>query len=76
MTYRDRILNGVVVLDPGVRLHEGMDVRVEPVPEQGTAEKPSKPQSLQQIAELAVDAELPSDFSTQHAHYTKGLPRK
>ena len=34
----------------------------------------AKPRSLQQIAEMAVDAELPRDFSTQHAHYTKGFP--
>jgi hypothetical protein len=33
MTYRGRIKNGVVVLEPGVRLREGMDVRVEPVGE-------------------------------------------
>lgn len=36
----------------------------------------SKPCSLQQIADMAVDAELPRDFSTQQAHYTKGFPRK
>ena len=36
----------------------------------------SKPRSLQQIADVAVDVELPRDFSTQHAHYTKGFPRK
>jgi len=36
----------------------------------------SKPRSLQQIAEMAVDAELPRDFSTQYPHYTKGSPRK
>lgn len=36
----------------------------------------SKPRSLQQIADMAVDADLPRDFSTQHAHYTKGFPRK
>ena len=39
-------------------------------------EEPGKPQSLQQIAEMAVDTDLPADFSTQHGHYTKGHPRK
>ena len=77
MTYRGRVENGVVVLEPGAHLREGMDVRVEPVPEkEGSAEGSSKPQSLQQIADMAVDTELPRDFSTQHAHYTKGFPRK
>jgi hypothetical protein len=42
------------------------------VEESGSA----KPRCLQQIAEMAVDAELPRDFSTQHAHYAKGFPRK
>ncbi len=36
----------------------------------------SAPRSLQEIAEMAVDADLPGDFSTQHAHYTKGFPKK
>lgn len=36
----------------------------------------AKPRSLQEIAAMAVDADLPRDFSTQHAHYTKGFPRK
>jgi hypothetical protein len=35
-----------------------------------------RPRSLREIADMAVDAELPPDFSTQHAHYTKGFPRK
>jgi hypothetical protein len=35
MTYRGRVINGVVVLESGVRLREGMDVRVEPVGETG-----------------------------------------
>jgi hypothetical protein len=39
-------------------------------------EEPGKPRSLQEIAEMAVDSDLPRDFSTQHAHYTKGAPRK
>ena len=39
-------------------------------------EEPGKPQSLQAIADMAVDADLPTDFSTQHGHYTKGHPRK
>jgi len=40
------------------------------------APEPAKPRCLQEIADMAVDAHLPRDFSTQHAHYTKGYPRK
>jgi hypothetical protein len=39
-------------------------------------EDPDAPQSLQKIAEMAIDATVPNDFSTQHAHYTKGFPRR
>jgi len=39
-------------------------------------ELPAKPRCLQEIADMAVDADLPADFSSQFAHYTKGFPRK
>ena len=39
-------------------------------------EEPAGPRSLREIADMAVDADLPRDFSTQHTHYTKGFPRK
>lgn len=39
-------------------------------------DEPGKPRSLQEIAAMAVEADLPSDFSTQHAHHIKGFPRK
>ncbi len=32
MTYRGKVKDGVVVLDPGVKLPEGAEVYVEPVP--------------------------------------------
>jgi hypothetical protein len=36
----------------------------------------SKPQSLQTIAEMVVEAELHRDLSTQHALCTKGFGRQ
>ena len=39
-------------------------------------EMATKPRCLAEIAKMAIDADLPKDFSTQFAHYTKGYPRK
>ena len=35
-----------------------------------------KPSSLEKIAKISVRGKLPRDFSMQHKHYTKGLPRR
>ena len=35
-----------------------------------------KPTSLAKIAKMAVRGKLPPDFSMQHKHYAKGLPRR
>jgi hypothetical protein len=31
---------------------------------------------LDRLAEMAVDLDAPPDFSVQHEHYVKGLPRR
>lgn len=31
---------------------------------------------LAKIADLAVEAELPADYSQQHEHYVKGTPKR
>ncbi|MFI5381208.1 MAG: hypothetical protein ACHRHE_18075 [Tepidisphaerales bacterium] len=62
-----------IVLDEPLPEALPINARVRVIVEESGS---SKPQSLQQIAQMAVDADLPRDFSTQHAHYTKGFPRK
>jgi hypothetical protein len=79
MTYRGRVKNGVVVLESGVRLREGMDVRVEPVEEMESAAAGS--QEARQLREglLAFSGliqEGPSDFARNHDHYLHGTPRR
>ena len=49
MTYRGRVKNGVIVLQPGVHLREGMDVRVEPVTESENAAP--APEEIKQLQE-------------------------
>jgi len=79
MTYRGRVINGVVVLEPGARLREGMDVRVEPV---GAAEDVTEPsQEGRQLREgllsfSGVVKDGPSDLARNHDHYLHGTPRR
>jgi hypothetical protein len=79
MTYRGRVRNGVVVLEPGVRLREGTDVRVEAVEE--TQEAAPDSQEARQLREgllsfSGVVKEGPSDLARNHDHYLHGTPRR
>lgn len=79
MTYRGRVKNGVIVLEQGVRLQEGTDVRVEPVDSNGDVSPDS--QETQHLREgflsfSGVVKEGPSDLARNHDHYLHGTPRR
>jgi len=79
MTYRGRVVNGVVVLESGVRLREGMDVRVEPVGEtEGKAEGSAEARPLREglLSFSGIIKEGPSDLARNHDHYLHGTPRR
>ena len=71
MSFRGTVRNGVVVLPPEVRLPEGAAVEVTPLETQ-----PDDPAFLAAILKLAKPRDWPADFALNHAHYTKGYPRK
>ncbi len=79
MTYRGHIENGVVVLEPGPRLPEGTEVRVEPVE---AAESAAESQEdLRRLREgllrfSGVVKGTPPDMARNHDHYLHGTPRK
>lgn len=76
MTYRGRVQNGVVVLDDGAALPDGMAVRVEPVEAPGDASEESD-DFVRRMLEIAGTAEgLPPDLARNHDHYLHGHPRK
>lgn len=77
MTYRGHVENGVVVLDAGLMLPEGMEVRVEPVHREPTVESDSATMSLyDRLKDVIGKAEgLPADYSAQHDHYLYGVPK-
>jgi len=72
MTHRGHIKDGHILLDEGVELPEGAEVRIElVVPE---AEQPA---IWKKLLELAGTAEgLPPDMARNHNHYLYGTPKK
>ncbi len=72
MSLEGTVVNGVVVLDPGLDLPDG--TRVELV----VKEKPVAPTTLgQRLLKLAGIAKgLPSDLAEQHDHYIHGTPKR
>ena len=67
--YVGQVQNGVVVLDGGVTLPDGLKVRVEPL-EPASPPGPPLPEQLLQWAGKGV--ELPADLARRHDHYLHG----
>jgi hypothetical protein len=79
MTYRGHIENGVVVLEPGARLAEGTQVRVEPLP--AAEDAAEVPEDVRQLREgllrfSGIVKGGPTDLARNHDHYLHGAPRK
>lgn len=75
MTYEGRVHNGVIVIQGGAVLPEGVRVRIEtddPEPAAPTLNEPLGP-ALLQFAGVAEN--LPEDLARNHDHYLHGLPR-
>ena len=72
MVYRDRVENGVIVLQGDVNLPEGTEVTVsEPTPEQ--------PRSIDGAADVLLKyagavKSWPADMAKNHDHYLHGAP--
>jgi hypothetical protein len=73
MVYRGRVKNGEIVLDPGVHLPDGAEVRIElelAAPSEGQREK----EPLFRMGDLAVETGIP-DLATNIDHYLYGHPK-
>ena len=78
MTYRGRVKNGVIVLESGARLREGMTIRVEPVGESEDVAPDSQETGALREGLLSFSGMLkdgPSDLARRHDHYLYGTPR-
>ena len=74
MTYRGKVINGVVVFDGAVSLSDGTIVRVEPIDEGESDGDGSVYDRLSRIAGRVKG--LPFDLARQHDHYLHGQPRR
>lgn len=82
MTYLGRVQNGVVLVEGGVELPEGIEVRIEV--EDILQREPSRrdrPTIGQKLAALGRWAEtqptdLPEDLAENHDHYIHGVPKR
>ncbi len=72
MTYKGRVRNGLIVLDPPAELPEGTEVRVEPV------EDDDDYRGLREglLSLSGIVEGLPSDMARNHDHYLHGTPKK
>ena len=69
MSVTGKVVNGTVVLPPGIELPEGAEVRVETIethdPFLAAVKRLAKPRS-----------HLPKDYALNHGHYLRGEPKK
>jgi adenosine/AMP kinase len=72
MTYRGRVKNGVIVLEPSANLPEGAEVEVSSAQPQQVI--PTLSERLKDVIGIADG--LPSDSSVNHDHYLYGAPKK
>jgi hypothetical protein len=72
MTYRGRVRNGVIVLDPPATLPEGAEVEVSPAEVES-----GNPTWAEVFGDFMGKAEgLPADSSINHDHHLYGTPKK
>ena len=79
MTVRGHVKNGAVVLEPGIALPEGAEVRLEiTAAQEGQAEVDEDGRTLgQKLLKYAGKAVgLPPDAARNHDHYLYGTPKR
>lgn len=72
MSVTGKIVNGLVVLPPGIKLPEGATVKIE------TLELTSSDDPLVTAVEKLAKRRphLPRDYALNHGHYIRGVPKK
>lgn len=73
MTYRGKVKDGNIELEPGVELPEGAVVRIELEPKE-TLQGPVEPDPLWEMTKLATETKI-RDLATNIDHYLYGHPK-
>ena len=84
MTYHGTVHNGVILVDGGLTIPDGVAVRIEVVDKiEASTPLPhgTEPTIGQKLAALArkfesLPCDLPSDLAANHDHYLHGLPKR
>jgi hypothetical protein len=84
MTYQGTVQNGVILVEGGVKLPDGAELRIEVIDEGNSKSPPSdrsEPTIGQKLAALGRWAEsqpcdLPDDLAENHDHYHHGVPKR
>lgn len=69
MTYRGRVVNGVVVLEPGTQIPEGTVVQVELLEDRPLLDL------LRAVENAPANPNWPADGAAQIDHYLYGRPK-
>jgi hypothetical protein len=72
MVYRGKVRGGSIVLEPGIQLPEGAEVRVEV--DEGMSRQVSTSDPLSRMTDLAVETGI-RDLATNIDHYLYGHPK-
>ena len=75
MTYRGRVKDGTIVLEPGTSLPEGTEVLIQPVEPATTENNEADGRNIwQKLMELSGTAQgLPADLPKKHEYRRKRL---
>ena len=73
MVYHGRVKNGTIVLDPGVKLPDGAEVRVE-LESTRPSQVSAGADPLARMTDLAVETGIP-DLATNIDHYLYAHPK-
>lgn len=76
MVYRGIVKKGVVVIEDGAELPEGLEVRIEPIAPrvEAAAQSPTLAEQLADVIGQVPD--LPADMAENHDHYLHGAPKR
>ncbi|MHB8861492.1 MAG: hypothetical protein ACYC6N_03740 [Pirellulaceae bacterium] len=76
MIYRGIVKDGVVVIEEGVTLPDGMQVRIEPCDPVESPQSEGRTLAEQFSDVIGTVPDLPSDMAEQHDHYLHGSPKR
>jgi hypothetical protein len=77
MIYRGHVQNGVVILEEGAKLPDGLQVKVEPVETRARSDEQHATTLYERFKDIIGKvSDLPTDMAAQHDHYIHGTPKQ